>query len=89
MDTALAKSGEICGLGLRLVVLCVCSRGYVEANRLKTSIGALSVGNLVSVVGILMLVLSIYRQVSAVLEDQKRQRLEYQRMDMDAQILRL
>ena len=42
-----------------------------------------------SVVGILMLVLSIYRQVSAVLEDQKRQRLEYQRMDMDAQILRL
>lgn len=57
--------------------------GLREANRLQTNLKALSAGNIVGVIGILMLALSIYRQVASMMEEQKRQQEEYKRSVME------
>lgn len=57
--------------------------GLREANRLRRSIRQLSVGNISGVVTILMLALSIYRQVASMMEEQKRQQEEYKRSVME------
>lgn len=61
--------------------------GLREANRLQTNLKTLSAGNIVGVIGILMLALSIYRQVASMMEEQQRQKEEYKREIMRAQNL--
>jgi hypothetical protein len=57
--------------------------GLREANRLQTALKSLSAGNIAGVIGILMLALSIYRQVASMMEEQKRQQEEYKRSVME------
>ena len=57
--------------------------GLREASRLQTALKSLSTGNtLVAIISILMLVLSIYRQIVSMLEEQKRREEEYRRQVM-------
>lgn len=56
--------------------------GLREANTLQTNLKSLSAGNIVGVIGILMLVVSIYRQVVSMMEEQKRREEEYKRQVM-------
>ena len=58
--------------------------GLREAHRLTIAMKNLSVGNLVGVVSLVLLVISIVRQVSAMLNEQKRQQEAYQQMVMEA-----
>ena len=57
--------------------------GLREAQRIQRSLGALSAGSLVGVVGLLMVAYSIYRQISAMLEEQKQQQADYKKTIMD------
>jgi hypothetical protein len=57
--------------------------GLREADRLQTNLKTLSAGNIAGVIGILMLALSIYRQVASMMEEQKRQQEEYKRSVME------
>jgi hypothetical protein len=56
--------------------------GLREAHRLKVALGEISAGNIVGVIGVLMLAYSIYKQVVTLMEEQKRQQLEYQQTIM-------
>ena len=53
-----------------------------EADRLRTNLKILSAGNITGIIGILMLALTIYRQVVSMMEEQKRQQEEYRRQIM-------
>ena len=53
-----------------------------EADRLRTNLKILSAGNITGIIGLLMLALSIYRQVVSMLEEQKRREEEYRRQVM-------
>lgn len=57
--------------------------GLREAQRLKNSLGQISAGNITGVIGLLMLAYSIYRQISAMLEEQKQQQADYQKAVME------
>ena len=48
-----------------------------EADRLRTNLKILSAGNITGIIGLLMLALTIYRQVVSMLEEQKRREEEY------------
>ena len=53
--------------------------GLREAQRITRSIGTLSEGSVMGVVGLLMVAYSIYRQINAMLEEQKQQQADYQK----------
>lgn len=59
--------------------------GLREAQRLNRSLGQLASGNIVGVVGVLMLALSVYRLIMSALEEQKRQQETFKREIMRAQ----
>jgi hypothetical protein len=59
--------------------------GLREARRLQVGLENISAGNIVGVVGLLMLALTIYRQISQMQAEQKRQQEAYRQMIMQAQ----
>lgn len=59
--------------------------GLREAQRIQRGLGALSEGSIMGVMGLLMVAYSIYRQISAYLEEQKRQQAEFKKTIMGLQ----
>ena len=57
--------------------------GLREAQRIHRSIGMVSEGSVMGVLGLLMVAYSIYRQISSMLEEQKQQQAEYKKTIMD------
>lgn len=58
--------------------------GLREASRLQRSLSLLQTGNIAGVLGVIMLAYSLYRQISAMMEEQKKQQMEYRRDVMEA-----
>ena len=58
--------------------------GLREANSLNRSLQMLQAGNVMGAMGVLLLAYSLYRQISAMIEEQKKQQTEYRRDVMEA-----
>ena len=82
-DAVLSKGDEIKGLDGAASRVIRMIPGLREAQRIQRSIGLLSEGSLMGGLGLLMVAYSIYRQISAYLEEQKQQQAEYQKAIMD------
>ena len=83
-DDVLSKSDEIKGLDSASSRIIRMIPGLREAQRIQRSLGALSEGSIMGGLGLLLVAYSIYRQISAMLEEQKKQAEEYRRMVMEA-----
>ncbi len=81
-DVALQKTTEIKGLEQSAKRIVNMLPGLREAYQLQRSIKWLSTGNIVGIFGLVMMALNIYRAVSAMFEEQKKQQEEYQRAVM-------
>jgi hypothetical protein len=58
--------------------------GLREAQRLQHSLALVSAGSVMGILGLLMVAYSIYRQISAMLEEQQQQRNDYNKAIMEA-----
>jgi hypothetical protein len=83
-DVVASEGGEIKGLDSASSRVIRMIPGLREAQRIQRSLGALSAGSVMGVVGLLMVAYQIYKQVAAYLEEQKQLQIEYRQAIMEA-----
>jgi hypothetical protein len=83
VDDVVSKGTEIKGLDSASSRVIRMIPGLREAQRIQRGLGALSEGSVMGVVGLLMVAYSIYKQISAYLEEQKQQQAEYKQAIME------